>query len=728
MLISLVNRTNGQILDAELQRVIRAVNRQIEEDVRPYWSRSATLRLEGALDDGPDPENPRNLRGQAIIYVCECVDQENYLGYHNLNQSGIPFGFVFLDLCDKLKEEWSVTLSHEALELLMDPEVNLLVKGPHPQDPNREVFHWYELCDAVQRERYQIDGVWVCNFLLPLYFTGSEEEGGRNDFLSTCNPDGSHLPSFGVNPGGYIGFYDPLLQGHSTYCPPGDSAADKRLEIKWTAKLTRRALRYQRPHLPGGRIEGAATAAVPNCECIVIEVAAADNQFESTAQGIAREVLGEDWKVQAFGPEEHHQFELVPSQPVPAGQAWDFTYQLRESSGVATAEPLFEFSLAPWIEARGAASAVRAAGVFGGILPEAEQDRDWSLKQARVPEAWQLFEEGQEKGGGVVVGHPDTGYQTHPDIWQKGSSNRIDISRDRDLVDDDDDALDPVEGIPPFAFPGHGTGTSSVILGTQRGAAPAAHLVPVRVSPTVALLSTRNLGLAIYHAVDAGCHLISISMGGLHSGVLRQSVQYAEQNGVIVLAAAGNYVPFVVWPAAYEEVIALGATNVRKAPWVWSSRGSSVDISGPGESVWHAEVTRDGTNFEFDFSHGSGTSYAVATTAGIAALWLSFHGRGNLINKYGLPNLTRVFRHILKSTAQVPLNWKTQQMGAGIVNAEAVLQMELPDRVPDARTAKPSILEEIATGFENFRNLFQGLGRGSLRRGLGATLGIASDD
>lgn len=76
-----------------------------------------------------------------------------------------------------------MTLSHEALELTADPEVNLLVQGPHPDDPNLVVFHWYEMCDAVQAETYKALGVEVSNFVLPLYFTGGEELGGRNDYL-----------------------------------------------------------------------------------------------------------------------------------------------------------------------------------------------------------------------------------------------------------------------------------------------------------------------------------------------------------------------------------------------------------------------------------------------------------------------------------------------------------------------------------------------------------------
>lgn len=245
MIISIVNHTNGQISDTELQRVIRAINRQIAEDFEPYWSLGATLRLEGRSEKNPTKLALSDLRGDAILYLWDKTDVAGALGYHDQNARGIPYGFVFTDLAKKLGEEWSVTLSHEAMELIADPEVNLLVMGPHPADPKKTVFHWYEMCDAVQSETYEIDHVKVSNFVLPLYFTGSDEPGGRNDFLGTIN-NGKTLNSFGVNPGGYIGFFDPATGDHSTFSRKGDALAQKRMKIKGEATAARRSLRYRR--------------------------------------------------------------------------------------------------------------------------------------------------------------------------------------------------------------------------------------------------------------------------------------------------------------------------------------------------------------------------------------------------------------------------------------------------------------------------------------------------
>ena len=185
------------------------------------------------------------MRGDAVLYVVDGVDVDGAEGFHQSTYPGIPYGIVFLGASEKLEEDWTVTLSHEALELIADPEANLLVQGPHPTHPQRRVFHWFEMCDAVQTETYSIDGVLVSNFLLPLYFTSGEERGGRNDFLGggTGRPS---LQSFGVNPGGYIGFYDPRRRRDVTYYAEDDAVAARRARIKGRMKTGRGNLRRRR--------------------------------------------------------------------------------------------------------------------------------------------------------------------------------------------------------------------------------------------------------------------------------------------------------------------------------------------------------------------------------------------------------------------------------------------------------------------------------------------------
>lgn len=249
MLISVINLAQPKIADADLQKAIRAVNVQIAEDFAPYWQFGARLRLEGPVGRKPDSKRLDEMRGDAILYVWDAPEseQDDALGFHDTNFKGIPYGFVFPQISKKLDENWTVTLSHEALELLADSQANLLVQGPHPLHPRRLVYHWFEMCDAVQDESYDINGVAVSNFVLPLYFTPDSEAGGRNDFLGTKNK-GNTLESFGVNKGGYIGFFDPEKKdGDYFYGRRGmDKRAKRRFAIKTHAGFGRRALRTGR--------------------------------------------------------------------------------------------------------------------------------------------------------------------------------------------------------------------------------------------------------------------------------------------------------------------------------------------------------------------------------------------------------------------------------------------------------------------------------------------------
>ena len=231
MIISLINFTNGAISDEEVQAAVRAINRQIAEDFEPYWSFGASLRLEGRTGTKPSKTALADMRGDGVIYLWDGKDIDGALGYHETNLRGIPYGFVFTELSRELKENWTVTLSHEALELLGDAQANLLVQGPHPANPNKVVFHWFEMCDAVQSETYAIDGVEVSNFVLPLYLTANDEKGGRNDFLGRRHRAGS-LPSFGVNPGGYVGFFNPESGEHETFAHATDKKTQQRLKTK----------------------------------------------------------------------------------------------------------------------------------------------------------------------------------------------------------------------------------------------------------------------------------------------------------------------------------------------------------------------------------------------------------------------------------------------------------------------------------------------------------------
>ena len=210
--LTLVN-VNARVSLTEMNRVAAALNTQLSRDVYPNWWASCSIGVSapGTRVDGP------------IVYLTRDTGIEGVLGYHDQTSAGVPMAVVSPEVSMALGEDWSVTLSHEVIEMVGDPHADLYAVGKHPS-ADRDVLYWHELCDACQDDTYEIAGVKLSNFLLPLYFTRGQEPGARNDFL------GRGVSSLGVRPGGYVGFYDPMTG--SEYNVFADQRARERNIIK----------------------------------------------------------------------------------------------------------------------------------------------------------------------------------------------------------------------------------------------------------------------------------------------------------------------------------------------------------------------------------------------------------------------------------------------------------------------------------------------------------------
>jgi hypothetical protein len=186
--------------DPEVQRAVRAVNRQVIEDFIPVWGAGYLCSLQTSVFTSSPGEAiaEEPVTADAAIYIVDESHLPGAAGYHFLNGREVPYGFVFTDA-----GQWTVTLSHEVLELIVDPNANAFVPGPDPR-PGRTgtVLHTYEVCDAVERTTYLIDGVAVSNFVTKQYFVEGDGSGTRNDFLGTS------VTSFGLLPGCHLGFFD----------------------------------------------------------------------------------------------------------------------------------------------------------------------------------------------------------------------------------------------------------------------------------------------------------------------------------------------------------------------------------------------------------------------------------------------------------------------------------------------------------------------------------------
>ncbi|AZO73498.1 S8 family serine peptidase [Mesorhizobium sp. M1D.F.Ca.ET.043.01.1.1] len=341
---------------------------------------------------------------------------------------------------------------------------------------------------------------------------------------------------------------------------------------------------------------------------------------------------------------------------------------------------------------RGNAPESVALDAFCWSQAPAPGDPRWSVKAVRATEAWAIS---PKKGQGVIVAQPDTGIASHPDLDVEAI--RFDLAAD--IIGGDKDPTDPLD--PTFANPGHGTATGSVVIsraeGSMVGSAPAASLVPIRCTTDVKILDGTPVAAAILHAVTAKADIVTMSLGGIYSRSIAAAVGVAVQAGLIVLAAAGNCVGFVVYPASDDRVIGVAGVDASDKPWKGTSAGPSVTIAAPAENVYVARRTPlDGG--VGTVSGGQGTSFAVATTAGVAALWIARFGRAKIraeAKQRGV-SVQELFRSALTTTARRPLRWNSWLHGAGIVDAAALLRLSLskiprgseapiaPEAVPDA--------------------------------------------
>ena len=129
MIISVINHTNGDIADADVHTVLRAVNRQIACDFQPYWSLGATLRLEGRSQQRR-PRRPSSTCAATRSSICGTGRTSTTPSATTTRTTGASrSGSCSPRFAEELGEPWSVTLSHEALELIGDPEANLLAAG-----------------------------------------------------------------------------------------------------------------------------------------------------------------------------------------------------------------------------------------------------------------------------------------------------------------------------------------------------------------------------------------------------------------------------------------------------------------------------------------------------------------------------------------------------------------------------------------------------------------------
>jgi thermitase len=228
-------------------------------------------------------------------------------------------------------------------------------------------------------------------------------------------------------------------------------------------------------------------------------------------------------------------------------------------------------------------------------------NEQWALRQIRALESRQFSSRDRR----VLVAVLDTGIdRKHEDLGGKVVA---------EMNFSDSPVLDDIRG--------HGTHVAGIIAANSNngrgitGAAPDSHLLNVKVANDKGRSQTAMVAKGIRWAVDNGASVINISIVFKEpSPGLEKAIDYAWSRGAVIVSAAGNrgnQLP--IYPAYYENSIAVAATREDETLAPLSNHGDWVDMAAPGFNIYS---TLPGNGYGYK----SGTSFATAHVSGLAAL------------------------------------------------------------------------------------------------------------
>lgn len=184
--IALVNEATADP-GVTMTALAAALTTQVHRDFSPAWGLPPVIVA-------PQKFVPAGWWGLVLL---DDADQAGALGYHDLTPDDLPVGKVFVRTTLDDGQVVSVTASHELLEMLIDPGIQMCA-----QSQDGTSFYAYEVCDAVEDVSYAINGVEVSDFVFPAWFEGFRKKGGVKFSFR-----GSVGEPFALTKGGYISVY-----------------------------------------------------------------------------------------------------------------------------------------------------------------------------------------------------------------------------------------------------------------------------------------------------------------------------------------------------------------------------------------------------------------------------------------------------------------------------------------------------------------------------------------
>jgi hypothetical protein len=385
--------------------------------------------------------------------------------------------------------------------------------------------------------------------------------------------------------------------------------------------------------------------------------------------------------------------ELADDQATP----WDAAHaRLADQLGLAptdviTAEPDLPHTL---YNPGNQAGADGLPFALGGSCQDSPQFQD--QRPAGPGFAWHLRDDFSQLGAArdavpftapfTRIAHIDTGYDPNHAVRPE----RLSTDLQRNFVGADgrpNDAADPNRRR-LFDNSGHGTGTIGILAGGRvaqagdvyLGGAPQAEIVPLRIANSVVLFWTSAFAQALGYALQSGCDVVTLSMGGLPSSAWREAVDAAYEAGVCIVAAAGNSVAalpthHVVYPARYHRTIAACGVMADGRPYYDLPIPLLEGNWGPSKSMTSALAAftpnipwpRFGCPNALNLN-GEGTSAATPQIAAAVALWYEKY-------KNVLPRDWRRVEAVRRALFQSARHTDTQHFGNGVLQARAALDV-----------------------------------------------------
>jgi len=332
----------------------------------------------------------------------------------------------------------------------------------------------------------------------------------------------------------------------------------------------------------------------------------------------------------------------------------------------------------------------------------------YHLNLIKAYQAWDI----QKSDTNIVIGITDTGVDLfHPDLYNNIKKNYYDtingIDDDADGFTDNFFGWDMAENdsSPQWQVIGHGvfvSGLASGIADNSQGGAGVgfnAKFLPVKISDASGVITMGYEG--IVYAAEHGCSVVCCSWGGLGGGQYGQTiVNYATNNcNALVIAAAGNSNNNATYyPASYDNVLSVGATNWYDHLWhdstsaFGSSYGLHVDLCAPGQGIFSTWINAGYLGGQ------SGTSFAAPIVSGAAALVKS------QFPSYSAIQIGEQLKLTTDNIDTIPYNapW-VGMMGTGRLNIYKALTL---DNIPSIVMTSKSITDnndELHTSFDTLR-------------------------